>query len=179
MRPDKVKRRRVVFIGVEGRSDRAFATFLQRRCDEKGLHLHLIIKAGNGGDSVSIVEDAARYLKRHSGKKDIGDKLVLLDSDRIVQDRHAGRDVQNVASKEKLEIIFFSPNLEGLLLRLHRGYENRQITGNAMRELRKVWPEYSKKLTADQLDPRFGLSDLVRAARYDKGLQRLLEILGL
>lgn len=179
MRRYKVKRRRVVFIGVEGRSDRAFARFLHRRCDEKDLHLHLIIEAGNGGDSVSIVEDAARNLKRHSGKKDIGDRLVLLDSDRIVEDRNAGRDVQNVASKEKLEIIFFQPNLEGLLLRLHRGYENRKITGNAMRELRKVWPEYTKKLTADQLDRRFGLSDLGRAARYDNGLRRLLEILGL
>lgn len=113
MRRSKVKRRRVVFIGVEGRSDRAFATFLQRLCDEKGLHLHLIIKAGNGGDSVSVVEDAARYLKRHSGKKDIGDRLVLLDSDRIVQDRHAGRDVQNVASKEKLEIIFLGRTWKG------------------------------------------------------------------
>ncbi len=91
------------------------------------------------------------------------------------------RDAQAVASRSKLEIIFQNPNLEGLLLRLHQGHESRAIAaGESMAELRKVWPEYSKSLlTADQMKPRFTVSDLRRAARYDKGLRRLLEILGL
>lgn len=179
MRRYRVERRRVIFIGVEGVSDRAFVTFLQNCCDEKGLHLHLNTKPADGGDSVVVVEEAARYLNRHPGMRDISDRLVLLDSDRIEQDRHAGRDAQIVASKEKLELIFLHPNLEGLLLRLHEGYERRKIVNNAEAELRKVWPEYSKQLTADQLRQRFVLSDLQRAARHDNELKRLLEILGL
>ena len=180
MRRNKVPLRRVIFIGVEGPSDRTFVRFLQICCDEKGLHLHLDTKPADGGDSVVVVEEAARYLNRHSERRGIKDRLVLLDSDRIRQDKQAGLDAQSVASKENLELIFLHPNLEGLLLRLHKGHERRINVNNAMAELRKVWPQYSKKkLTADQLRRRFTLSNLQRAAQYDDGLKRLLEILGL
>ena len=179
MRRNKVPLRRVIFIGVEGPSDRAFVRFLYGWCDEKGLYLHLNVGLGYGGDSVVVVEEAARYLNRHFERRDISARLVLLDSDRIEQDKQAGRNAQSVALKEGLELIFLHPNLEGLLLRLHEGHERRKIVNNAEAELRKEWPEYSKRLTADQLRRRFALSDLQRAAQYDSELKRLLEILGL
>lgn len=179
VRRGKVPPRQVIFIGVEGPSDRTFVRFLHDCCEKKGLHLHLDTKSADGGDSVVVVEEAARHLNRHPGRRDISAQLVLLDSDRIEQDKQAGRDAQSVASKEKLKLIFLHPNLEGVLLRLHKGYESRRIGNNAMAELQKVWPEYSKGLTADQLSQRFSLSDLQRAAQYDDELKRLLEILGL
>ena len=176
-----VEPRRVIFIGVEGKNDRAFAQFIQFCCNGEGLHLHLNVTTGSGGDSVTVVREAARHLTRLPGRRNISDRLVLLDRDRYPQDVQAGRDAQAVASRSKLEIIFQNPNLEGLLLRLHQGHESREITaGDSMAELRKVWPEYSKSsLTADQLKPRFTVSDLRRAARYDQGLRRLLDVLGL
>ena len=175
-----VEPRRVIFIGVEGESDRAFVQFLQRCCDREGRHLHLLAKSGNGGDSVSVVEEAGRHLARHSEKRGIGARLVLLDRDRIEQDLKAGRDAQAAASGWNLKIIFQDPDLEGLLLRLHPGCERLTIAaGDAMAELRKVWPEYRKSLTADQLLERFDLSDVQRAARHDGELQELLAILGL
>lgn len=147
-----VKPRRVIFIGVEGRSDRAFAQFLRRCCDKEGRHLHVAIKTGNGGDSVDVVKETTRHLARHPGKRDISAKLVLPDGDRIEQDRQAGRDAQAVASESGLKIIFQNPNMEGLRLRLHEGHESRQIkAGDSMTELQKVWPEYRKSsLTADR-----------------------------
>jgi hypothetical protein len=179
MRRRSIEPRRVIFIGVEGKSDQAFARFLGRCCEEASLHLHLDVRPGSGDDSVAVVEEAVRYL-RHSGKSNILNRLVLLDRDRIKQDLQAGRDAQAVASRAKLEIIFQEPNLEGLLIRLHQGPENRIIAAdNAMAELKKVWPEYSKQLTADQLIQRFALSDVQRAAQRDSELQRLLEVLGL
>ena len=176
-----VEARRVIFIGVEGKSDRAFARFLQICCDGEGQHLHLNVKTASGGDSVAVVKEAIRHLARHLDRRDINHSLVLLDRDRHAQDVQAGRDAQAVASKAKLEIIFQKPNLEGLLFRLHQGYESREIAaGDSLAELRKVWPEYSKSsLTADQLNRRFTLSDLWRAAQHDQGLRRLLDVLGL
>ncbi len=180
-RPKLVEPRRVIFIGVEGKSDRAFARFLQSCCDGEGLHLHLNVMMGSGGDSVSVVRETARHLKRQPSRQNIIHRLVLLDRDRYPQDVQAGRDAKVEASRAKLEIIFQNPNLEGLLLRLHQGHESREIVADdSMVELRKVWPEYSKSsLTADQLKQRFTLSDLLRAARYDEGLRRLLDVLGL
>ena len=176
-----VEPRRVIFIGVEGKNEQTFARFLQFCCDREGLHLHLNVTTGSGGDSVSVVKEAVRHLTRHLDRRISVTVWYCLDRDRYAQDVQAGRDAQAVASKAKLEIIFQNPNLEGLLLRLSQGHESREIAaGDSMAELRKVWPEYSKSsLTADQLKRRFTVSDLRRAARYDEGLRRLLDVLGL
>ena len=181
LRRRPVEPRRVICIGVEGKSDQSFARFLQFCCDGEGLHLHLNVKKASGGDSVSVVKEAVRHLTRHLDKRDISHSLVLLDRDRHRQDVQAGRDPQAVASKARLEIIFQNPNLEGLLLRLHPGHESRVIAADdSTTELRKVWPEYSKaSLTAEQLKQRFTVFNLRRAAWYDEGLQRLLDVLGL
>ena len=106
--------------------------------------------------------------------------MVLLDRDRLERDRKNGRDAYVVASKWRLEIVFQDPNLEGLLFGLHQGFERRKPTAReALPELRRVWPEYRKPPTADELIQRFGLTDLRRAARHDDELLRLLGFLGL
>ena len=105
---------------------------------------------------------------------------MLLDRDRIDQDVRAVRDAAAVTSRWKIEIMHLDPNLEGLRLRLHPGQERRSIApGDALKELRKVWPEYRKPPTAAQLRQRFDLPALRRAARHDQELKRLLAILGL
>ena len=176
MRRPSVKPRRAIFIGVEGISDRAFVRFLARCCGRKGLHLYLDVKPAGGGDSVAVVESSARYMSKRSG---YSEQLVLLDNDRIEQDKNAGRNAEVVASANSLEIILLNPKLEGLLLRLHAGHERRQVRAqDALKELKKVWPEYGKPPTADQLDQRFDVPDLLRVAQHDEHLQRLLEILG-
>ena len=176
-----VERRRVVFIGVEGKSDRAFVQFLSRVCDEAGLHLHLKVTPATGGDSLKVVDHANRRLMRHPDRRTIRRRLVLLDSDRLEQDKRAGQDALAAASRGKLEVVLVTPNLEGLLVRLHEGHEARVLVANdAERQLRKLWPEYDKgTLSADLLKRRFDLSDLRRAASHDPGLRKLLAALEL
>ena len=172
--------RRVIFVGVEGPSDRAFAQLLRHFCDEAGLRLHLDIKAANGGDTVAVVEEAARRLARHRGRRSILKRIVLLDRDRLQRDKEHGRDAHAAASRWRLDLVFQDPNLEGLLLRLHRGYEQRRPGAkDTLAALRRVWPEYSKPPTVDELIQRFAFADLRRAARYDGELRRLLVLLGL
>ena len=106
----------------------------------------------------------------------------MLDYDRVEQDMQAGRDVQTAAVRYKLEIIFSDPNLEGLLVRLHKGQEQRKIrASDAISELRKrkMWPEYQKPSTVEQLRQRFTLDDVRRAAVHDQHLRKLLEVIGL
>ena len=175
-----VEPRRAIFVGAEGDSERAFAGFLQRCCDEAGLHVHLDIRPGTGGDSVSVVEEARRRLERHPARREFKHTLVLLDRDRVNQDRAAGRDAPALAARSHLEIAYQEPNLEGLLLRLHEGHAQRRAAAtSAERELRQVWPEYRKPPTVDQLRQRFVVSDVRRAAQYDQELRKLLNIIGL
>lgn len=74
-----------------------------------------------------------------------------------------------------------TPNLEGLLIRLHAGHETRSITASHTgRQLRTMWLDYDKgSLRAEQLKRRFSVTDLKRVARFDEGLRKLLETLGL
>ena len=176
-----VPRRRVVLVGVEGKSDRAFVRFLGLLCDRAGLHIHLDVKPCNGGDSLEVVRETVRRLRRHPDRRGIATRLVLLDLDRMREDRAAGRDALAEAERHGLEAVLFKPNLEGLLVRLHRGYEARGISaGDALNQLQKLWPTYSKSsLAADQLRQRFSLGDIERAARHDPELHKLLLFLGL
>ena len=106
---------------------------------------------------------------------------MLLDSDRVETDKAAGRDARVTASRWGLEVVFAIPNLEGLLVRLHKGHETRFVPAlDVLRRLRKLWPEYRKgNLTAGQLRRRFALADLRRAARHDEQMRKLLAALGL
>ena len=165
----RIERRRAIYIGVEGDSDRALVGFLQWCCDEAGLHVYLYIRPGTGGDSYAIVEHARRRLERHAGRNEFRHRLVLLDRDRVKQDRLAGRDAPALAAKAGFEIIYQEPNLEGLLVRLHGNQEQRRVAAaSAEEELRRLWPEYRKPPTVDQLKQRFKLADVRRAAQYDQ-----------
>ena len=119
-----VPQRRAIFVRVEGQSELAFVRFLGKCCERQSLHLHVDARPANGGDSVAVVEAAARYVRRHPGHSR---KLVLLDEDRLEQDRQAGRDARKLADISGLDLVLQCPNLEGLLLRLHPGHEHRRI----------------------------------------------------
>ena len=81
---------------------------------------------------------------------------------------------------ERLQLVYLQPNLEGLLLRLCDGCENRFVTPQrALPLLRREWPEYVKPMPADRLGKQFTLADLRRAAQHDPDLRRALETIGL
>lgn len=174
-----VPRRTAIFVGVEGRSEEAFVRFLQRCCDEQHLGVHLRVSVAGGGDSLSVVRHASRYLERSAARRDFSARLVLLDADRIEQDLRARRDAATAANQFGLQPVYLRPNLEGLLLRFHAGHEDRNVVAREARPaLRGVWPEYRKPPTADQLNRRFTLADMRRAVGHDPELEGLLQAVG-
>ena len=165
---------------MEGDGERALATWLQWLCDEQNLHIHLDTDVAGGGDTRSVVEFAIdrRRRRAHPKGRDKG-ALVLLDADRLAQDRVAGRDPETVDGREHLRLIYLTPNLEGLLIRLHDGCETQFVAAaDAERRLRRLWPEYRKPMPAAALAKRFDLDDLQRAAAHDTHLRDVLTFLG-
>ncbi len=79
-----------------------------------------------------------------------------------------------------MTLVWLQPNLEGLLIRLHEGYEAREFQGeDTFAELQRLWPDYKKSVSAAELHSRFCLDDLKRAAGYDDQLKLLLEVISL
>lgn len=172
--------KRVIFVGCEGDSERALVVLLQRYCDDAGHDVHLKTWLGSGGDSLAVVDGMVRHLRRVPFKREIETKLVLLDEDRMASDRKSGRDARTSARRADIDPVVLLPNSEGLLLRLHPGHEQRRVPANETeRELRKLWPDYKKPPNANDLQKRFSMDDLRRAARYDPQLERLLATVGL
>lgn len=169
-----------ISFGVEGTSEQAFVKFLQQLCDDHERDLSLACAKGSGGNTVTVVREANRSLQRRSGRQQYKERLVLLDRDRVAEDREAGLNAEITASKRGFSLIYQDPNFEGVLIRLHRGWEEKKVRkGTERARLQKLWPEYRKPPTAYQLIRQFGLEDLQRAAQHDNELARLLTILGL
>lgn len=60
-----------------------------------------------GGDSRSIVDDAVEQLDRQSDTRiDPTTTLVLLDFDRVLEDRKNGSDPEMAKGREKLQLIY-------------------------------------------------------------------------
>lgn len=143
--------------------------------------MHLDVRVCGGGDGFRVVEYSLEQYRRRS--RDYGPYsagLILLDADRIEEDRRHGRDPSTALDGENLLVTCLQPNIEGLLYRLHPDCESRFVSAQqATQLLRTVWPKYVKPPTADALGRRFGLGDLRRASRHDKYLRSAVELLGL
>lgn len=174
-------KRKRVFIGAEGESERSLAKFLGTLCDEQDLSFYLDIVVCGGGDSLAVTEHAVReYRRRKRLYGSFSTAWILLDYDRLEQDMRSGRNPEPKADAENLKLVYLKPNIEGVLLRFQLGQEKRLPTANnAERKLRRFWPEYHKPASAEKLRKRFGIEDVRRAARYDSELLWMLEKLTL
>ena len=106
--------------------------------------------------------------------------MILIDHDRLENDLAADQELVALIKSKDIEIIWQKPNLEGVLYRLHEGNENRIVTAtDAKGKLTKLWPDYSKKVNVVDIEKRFSVHDLKRAAEFDKQLQNLVTILNL
>ena len=76
-------KRKRVFVGCEGESERRYAGFLASMADEIGLGLHFDTQICSGGDHLAVVEAAVERQRRRAhqhGK--FWKRAIFLDSDR-------------------------------------------------------------------------------------------------
>lgn len=177
-----VKPRIRTFFGGEGKGETAFCSWLEdlRNCEEKRHHhdIHNLL----GGDIPSLVSKALKTRKRRNLNKpgNFAKSFLLLDRDRYIQDSVRAVKAEQDAITSELILVWQSPNLEGLLLKLFPDCESHEFPpAKTIHELKKHWPKYQKNFSRKDLRDRFGVEDLIRAAKYDKNLKKLLTELGL
>lgn len=168
------------FYPVEGEGEQSFIKWLQILADQNQLYVHLDCKVLGGGGYKTMLEGARFYIERKNRKKSENCTL-LIDVDR--SERDDGWSLAKLtteAKKYNINVCMQKPSLEGLLLRLFSGKENLQpsSSSDAKKELCKLWPDYEKSFNADALKRKFTLIDLLRAAKFDPELHRLLSIIG-
>ena len=176
-RPDRAQLTRY-FVGTEGTGERALARWIEFLCKEAGHKIWFDVPgAGPGGGSTLDVVQRTLTNRNRSRRGPYSGTLVFLDEDRRTFD---GPAAEVLARREGMHLVWQTPNIEGLLLRLFLGQENRQPPADqTSRELERYWPNYKKnEIAAADLRERFSLRALQRAAQFDNNLLMLLHKLG-
>jgi len=180
----RIAKKRSIFIAAEGESDANCVAWFNMLLREQELHIYLNCQPLHGGGYQTMLNEAKRSPKyKQRNKKN--PSILLVDTDRA--DRQ--EDLWNIEqlrakakNKASLTLFTFSPNLEGLLLRLHLGKEKLIPDASTVKNLlKKVWPEYYDKVkpaSAATLNERFSFDSLKKVASVDADLKRFLELVG-
>ena len=172
-------KRKPIFCAVEGEGEQSFIKFLQIFSDETGLHVQLDCKPLGGGGYSSMLNTAV-HSRNRKGRHNVKDAILLVDADRAERDDNwTIEKLRSEASKAKFTLCLQQPNLEGLLLRLVSNADLRPPAANALQQLRKNWPDYQKPVDAQTLKSKIKMDDLLRVAKVDSDLRKLLSIVGL
>lgn len=177
-RPDRVQLTRY-FVGTEGMGERALARWIEALCNEAGHKVWFDVPGtGPGGGSTLDIVQRTLIRRNHPHRRPYWGTLIFLDEDRRTFD---GPAAELLARREEIHLVWQTPNIEGLLLRLCPGQENSKPPADqTSRALERYWPNYQKNaISAADLRERFSLRDLQRAAQFDNHLLMLLRKLGL
>ena len=174
-------RRKRVFVGCEGESERSYAGFLAAMADEIGLSLHFDTQICPGGDHLAVVEAAVGRLRRRAYQHgQFWKRVIFLDSDR--RNEHAERtaEADRLIAQYNFLPVWSDPCLEALILRHFPGCERlRPRTSSlANQELSRYWPDYKKPMTRLALRAKFEIADVRRAAGTSPALFKFLSGIG-
>ncbi len=104
----------------------------------------------------------------------------MLDADRLSELPGNGREVLNLLERQRFIAIWQRPDHESLLLNHFDGHDHdRPPQGKSMIALKKFWPDYHKNISATDLQRKFELKDVMRAAQINSELMGLLNLVGL
>ena len=176
-----VPRRRRIFLGCEGESEQAYGSLLQTFAKENGCHIHLVItNLRPAGDALKLADRAVRLAQEERKNGRLTTKVIMIDDDWPSDQVERTRQVQVLLRKNGFIIILQKPNHEAFLLRHFPRYKYKKPPSNlSERTLKRLWPEYRKGLTGNELAKQLTLEHIFRASKTQPGLKSLLNSIGL
>jgi hypothetical protein len=127
-----------------------------------------------------MLRDAASRKSREEKRKGpFRAAFLLVDEDRAQQADWPVHRLRSEAAGVGLKLCGQKPKFEGLLLRMFPGRERVvPVAVSVDEQLRALWPEYRKPMDARSLARKFTLDDLIRVARVEPELARVLSTIG-
>lgn len=177
-----IAKRKRIFLAVEGEGEQSFIKWLQLCADKsKKLYVSLDTEVLNGGGYKSMLKnavDARKKKERIKGKAKAN--ILLVDADRATHDDGWSLShLQAEAKKANFIVCVQQPNQEGWLLKLFPSKEKlNPDASNVRKQLKKLWPDYTKPVDAQILAKKFTLQDLLRVASGNNELKKLLTTIG-
>lgn len=176
--------RKPVFLGCEGESEQAYGQLLNELARERRLPVHIeVVNLNPGaGDPLARIRRARQEMDRWSRRRSQFEfAAVLMDSDQIEHEPQRRLEVESLAARHRIAILWQQPCHEAFLLRHFAGHDYRRppTTALAGQDLREVWPHYQKPMTRRQLVRHLTLEHVLRAARQDEAFAAFLGRIGL
>lgn len=183
-RKAQIRVRTPVFLGCEGESEQAYGQFLYEIVRQRDLPIHIeVVNLNPGaGDPLSRVKRAVKEIARRSQRRaEFAYRAILMDDDQIVGDVRLQRQVERLATQNRISIIWQSPCHEAFLLRHFDGRLNAKPpdTVGSASSLRQVWPDYVKPASRREISQRLDFPSVERVAGQNRELAELLRFLDL
>ncbi len=179
-----IQPRTPVFLGCEGESEQSYGQFLNDIINERRLpyHIEVVNLSPGAGDPRSRLMRAQKEIQKHARNRvKFRYAALLMDSDQI--DGISG--MRELLSAEaaicEIGIIWQTPCHEAFLLNHFDGFMSSAPPTSVLaeRELRQVWPEYSKPMTRQQLRRRITFTNALRLSASHPTFAALLQNIGL
>ena len=182
----RIRRRRRIFVGCEGSSERGYIVLLQRFANREGCAVHIEARNLSGaGDPLALAQRASAEISvgEQQPNRKCTSRFLMFDTDRVGQNPDRDDEFRRIVNRNRLILIRQQVCFESLLLRHFDGHSNDRpaTSSDAFRQLKKVWPEYRKGMLAADLAKQIDLGDVERAAKsaWNRDLRELLAAIGL
>lgn len=176
-----IPQRRRIFLGCEGLSEHGYATLLARLAREhNGIHVHIHVEQlqPGAGNPVALIARAEQMIAHNERVREPFEiKAILLDR----AEAHINAAAEARAVQIGIQhIIWQTPDHEAVLLRHLPGCQNLQPpAGTSMAALRRLWADYEKGRTAQQLGERIAMEQIRQACMVEERLRAFLTAVGL
>ena len=178
-----IVRRRPVFLGCEGESERAYAQVIADliRQRVKDVHLEVMLLGPGAGSPLAKIHKTLKLIESYERKRsEFWRKFVLIDYDLAEHDEKLRTETSELATSNGIMLIWQRPCHEAFLLRHlpNCADQKPQSPTQSIKELVAIWPQYRKSMTRYQVARRIDSASLERARSVESELHHFLNMLG-
>jgi hypothetical protein len=180
----RIKPRTAVFLGCEGESEQSYGQFLNDALNEKGLRFHIEVvnlNPGTGDPRSRLLRAKKEIDKRTRNRTKFRHMAILIDSDQIDGFPQQLKELDALAAALNITIIWQTPCHEAFLLSHFEDHIDKAPPTAILagQYLLRVWPDYLKPMTRQELHQKIAVDGAIRLAAKHPSFAEFLKNVGL